>query len=164
MTETVRVNFVLVGPHAGKTMSVCGRAFEEGSYVFEGKQSEADSLARLLDYYSAYPEDRVPVLPDVVPSLPPVGDATSTVGPDPATAPIGGAGAGAALQLTPAEALARALGELDPEADDHWTSSNLPAIGHLEAVLGRDVSREEVEALASGFTRAKAREARRAST
>ena len=56
--------------------------------------------------------------------------------------------------------LAEAVGTLDPEQDTHWTSNNLPSLDHLSVLLGKKPTRGEVEAVADGYTRAKARAAR----
>lgn len=56
--------------------------------------------------------------------------------------------------------LAEAIGSLDPEVDDHWTSNNLPAIDTLADLTGKAVTRAEVNEVAEGYTRAKARAAK----
>lgn len=56
--------------------------------------------------------------------------------------------------------LGEAIGQLDPETDAHWTSNNLPAIDYLSSVTGTKVTRADVDAIAAGYTRAKARQAR----
>lgn len=56
--------------------------------------------------------------------------------------------------------LGEVIGTLDPENDAHWTSNNLPSLDHLSEATGAKVSRGEVEAIAEGYTRAKARAAK----
>jgi len=57
--------------------------------------------------------------------------------------------------------LAEAIGLLDPEVDDHWTSNNLPALDVLSDLQGgAKVGRADVEAVAAGYTRSAARKAR----
>ncbi len=56
--------------------------------------------------------------------------------------------------------LGEAIGSLDPENDKHWTSNNLPALDVLEALTGKKVARSEVDSVADGYTRAKARAAK----
>ncbi|URA07136.1 hypothetical protein P9A48_gp28 [Xanthomonas phage Mallos] len=56
--------------------------------------------------------------------------------------------------------LEEAIGSLDPEVDAHWTSNNLPAIDTLSELTGKAVTRAEVNAVADGYTRAKARAAK----
>jgi len=63
---------------------------------------------------------------------------------------------GPAQKLT----LAEAIGSLDTEVDDHWTSNNLPAIDTLADLTGKAVTRAEVNEVAEGYTRAKARAAK----
>ncbi len=58
--------------------------------------------------------------------------------------------------------LAEAIGALDPENDVHWTSNNLPSLDHLATLTGRKPARGDVDAIAEGYTRAKARTARAA--
>lgn len=56
--------------------------------------------------------------------------------------------------------LAEAIGALDPENDEHWTSNNLPSLDFLATLTGKKPSRDDVETLADGYTRAKARSAK----
>ena len=56
--------------------------------------------------------------------------------------------------------LAEAIGMLDPDVDSHWTSNNLPGLDDLERLTGKKVSRADVEAIAAGYTRAKAKAAK----
>lgn len=64
------------------------------------------------------------------------------------------------LDDTTKPSLAEAIGLLDPENDQHWTSNNLPGLDDLEKLTGKKVTRQEVDAIASGYTRAKARQAK----
>lgn len=56
--------------------------------------------------------------------------------------------------------LGEAVAELDPNADADWTSNNLPSIERLSAITGVKVTRAEVDAVAEGYTRARARQAK----
>lgn len=56
--------------------------------------------------------------------------------------------------------LAEAVGSLDPENDAHWTSNNLPSLESLLVLTGQKSSRADVDAIAEGYTRTKARAAR----
>lgn len=58
--------------------------------------------------------------------------------------------------------LAEAIGALDPEVDAHWTSNNLPSLDVLSEQTGKKVGRADVDAVADGYTRAKARAAKQA--
>tara|TARA_Y100000310_G_scaffold215849_1_gene216801 strand:+ start:133 stop:633 length:501 start_codon:yes stop_codon:yes gene_type:complete len=51
--------------------------------------------------------------------------------------------------------LVDAVYELDPSNDGHWTKKGMPHLKVLEAVLGRFVSRAEVDQVAQGFVRPK---------
>ncbi len=54
--------------------------------------------------------------------------------------------------------IAKALSELDPADDEHWTADGKPKMSALEAILGRaDVTRAQVDAAAPGFNRDAAR-------
>jgi len=64
------------------------------------------------------------------------------------------------LSDAPKPTLAEAIALLDPEVDSHWTSNNLPGLDDLERLTGKKVTRQEVDAIASGYTRAKARQAK----
>ncbi|MFA5702899.1 MAG: hypothetical protein WC982_05200 [Advenella sp.] len=56
--------------------------------------------------------------------------------------------------------LGEAIGMLDPEDSDHWTSNNLPSLDKLSELTGKKVGRADVDAVAEGYTRAKARAAK----
>ena len=56
--------------------------------------------------------------------------------------------------------LAEAIGLLDPGVDAHWTSNNLPSLERLGELTGKKVARSDVDAVAEGYTRAKARAAK----
>ena len=50
--------------------------------------------------------------------------------------------------------IATALGQLDPENDDHWTGSGLPAMAAVEERVGsKDIKRADVEAALPGWNR-----------
>lgn len=53
--------------------------------------------------------------------------------------------------------LPEAIGLLDPNNDDHWTATNIPALDHLALLTGAKVSRLEVNQAAPGYNRAAAR-------
>lgn len=56
--------------------------------------------------------------------------------------------------------LGEAVAELDPDADADWTSNNLPSIERLSAITGIKVTRAQVDEVAEGYTRARARQAK----
>ncbi|UIS24756.1 hypothetical protein P9A53_gp23 [Xanthomonas phage vB_Xar_IVIA-DoCa6] len=198
--------FVLVGPHAGKTMNVNGHQFEDGEFTFVGGDAQAAVLARVFEFYGALPADKAELvrlkgrerepgrgrkeLDQAIAGLPgdhtdpdyvvnsmrnhwgdlftagdelmvrevvvkpegdktdaTVGDQTNTQTPEPPKAPI-------------MPSLAEAIGLLDPSDDQDWTSNNLPNLERLEALTGKKPSRADVEAIADGYTRAKAKAAK----
>ena len=47
----------------------------------------------------------------------------------------------------------QALGELDVNNDEHWTKSGQPAMLAVEAKVGQDLKRPQVEAAFPGFSR-----------
>lgn len=49
-----------------------------------------------------------------------------------------------------------AVGSLDMVIDDHWTKSGLPALAAVAGLLGRRVTRAEVNAAVPGAKRAEA--------
>ncbi|WP_066795077.1 hypothetical protein [Sphingomonas soli] len=46
-----------------------------------------------------------------------------------------------------------AIDLLDPANDDHWTGAGLPAVDAVKAILGRDVTRAEINEAAPEFMR-----------
>lgn len=136
---TVTQKFVLVGPHAGKTLNVNGHEFEDGEYVFQGSAEQVAVLTRIFADYAALPAEHAEL-------------AELKAG----QAPV----APAADATTGKPTLGEAIGALDPENDKHWTSNNLPALDVLEELTGKKVARDEVNSVADGYTRAKARAAK----
>jgi hypothetical protein len=51
------------------------------------------------------------------------------------------------------ERITTALAQLDPDRDEHWTSSGLPAMDAMRALVGAEVTRAQVTAAAPDFTR-----------
>lgn len=104
--------------------------------------------------------------------LKPEGDDTGDKGSDVlgSQAPASDASTGAGLQAhdpNPPQdpqkpTLAEAIGLLDPEVEAHWTSNNLPSLDILSEQVGKKVGRADVDAVAEGYTRAKARAAKQA--
>ncbi len=141
--------FVLIGPHKGKTMEVNGRPFEEGHYTFEGSKTEVENLTRLFSYYGAVPEADAALMDAIDGNDGNDGNDGGSVGSTDK--------APAAPVLDPKPTLAEALGDLDPDNEDHWTSNNLPSLDFLSEKTGTKVSRAQVEEVADGFTRAKAK-------
>lgn len=172
---SVNQKFVLVGPHAGQTMHVNGHEFVDGEMTFQGSAEQAATLERVFEFYGAMTAEKAELhalrgeqkpegdkQPDSTAQVDSgasggqadaQGSATSTEAAKPAQdAPSG------APDAKPS--LAEAIGLLDPEVDAHWTSNNLPNLEHLGELTGKKVARDEVNAVAEGYTRAKARAAK----
>ena len=60
------------------------------------------------------------------------------------------------------ETVADALQALDPSKDDHWTSRGVPSIEAMVKLLGRNVTRAEIEEVAPDYTRSVAKAAKAA--
>lgn len=146
---SVTQKFVLVGPHAGKTLSVNGHEFVDGEYTFQGSAEQVGTLARIFADYAALPEEQAE-LAQLKAEKAAQTPAPAAQVPDAAvtTEPVG------------KPTLGEAIGRLDPDDDKHWTSNNLPALDVLEALTGKKVARSDVDAVADGYTRAKARAAK----
>jgi hypothetical protein len=172
--STVTQKFVLVGAHKGKTVAVNGHEFVDGEYVFQGSHESMATLTRIFAYYDAIPEEqaiaaakdeelaklRAQVAAGQKAQAMPVTAAAAEAiveAAKPATA-----GAPAAADASGKLPLAEAIGLLSPDADEHWTSNNLPSLQYLSDVTGKAVSRTDVDAIAEGYTRAKARTAKAA--
>ena len=172
---SVNQKFVLVGPHAGQTMHVNGHEFVDGEMTFQGSAEQAATLERVFEFYGAMtaekaelhalrgeqkPEGNKQPEGGAQADSGATGDQAGTQGSTTSTETTGTA------QNTPNGApdvkpsLAEAIGLLDPETDAHWTSNNLPNLEHLGELVGKKVARDEVNAVAEGYTRAKARAAK----
>ena len=203
-------NFVLIGPHAGKTMTINGHQFVDGKFTFRGDSSHIETLTRIFSFYGAVPDDQAgPEVEDqddgqptraeldrILASLPmeqtdpdyvvnglrghfgelftdedeahvrelviapPVAPAEPSAPPAEATGSDTNTAPPAAPPADVKPDLAEAIGLLDPEASNDWTSNNLPSLERLEALTGSKPSRSDVEGIAPGYTRAKAKAAK----
>lgn len=61
------------------------------------------------------------------------------------------------------ETVADALQALDPKVDEHWTARGVPSIEAMTKLLGRQVTRAEIEEQAPDYTRSVAKAAKAAS-
>lgn len=138
--------FILIGPHTGKTMPVNGHEFVDGEMTFHGSAEQVAVLARVFEYYGAVTEQQAELqeLRKVPQKKPTLEEALEEKEED----------------IPGALSLAEAIGTLDPKDEDHWTSNNLPSLDYLSAVVGKRVGRDDVNAIADGYTRAKARTAK----
>ena len=211
---SVTQKFVLIGPHAGRSMVVNGHEFVDGEFTYAGSEGQAATLARVLEFYGAVPAEKAeleqlrsertgPIRADLDKALSELpGDQTDPeyvvkamsahfgelfTAEDEAKVrelvkaqasqgasgdQAGTQGSAASTETTGADqnkpngapdskpSLAEAIGPLDPETDAHWTSNNLPNLEHLSELIGKKVARDEVNAVAEGYTRAKARAAK----
>ncbi len=208
--SSTKQKFVLVGPHAGRTLSVNGHEFVDGELTFAGSAEQIATLARVFEYYGAVtaesaelqelraangitrqaldialsglPGDQVDPEYVVASMSAHFGDLftaedeaqvrrlvvvqadsdASDTGPDSLGSDSSTSGNNADQNSPTAGpgSIAEAIGVLDPENELHWTSNNLPSLDYLENLLGKKVARGEVDAVAAGYTRAKARAAK----
>ena len=169
MAHTV-TKFHLVGPYAGKTVTLgakkkeMGRQFEfvDGVYTFEGSDKEALNIGNYLKRcYQAYPEG--PLL-EAAQKAAAGGEPAAPANPEPPQKPV---------EPTPPanpdpladdndkpETIVEALNMLDPENDEHWTSRKLAQVDEVEKLLGREVTRAEIEEAAPDFDREAAKAAK----
>lgn len=165
MSGTTTQKFVLVGPHAGKTMAVNGHEFVDGELVFQGSSAQIAVLTNIFGFYGAVPAEKAELEQlraeksqgEQTPV--PAGDKGGEQTQAPA-APVGSDTNDKDVKDPVFPTLAEAIGMLDPENDAHWTSNNLPGLDDLSKLTGKAVSRADVEAIAAGYTRAKARQAK----
>lgn len=184
--------YVLIGPHAGKTMNVNGHQFVDGVSDVNVSGAQVGVLTRVLSYYGAVPEaeaELAELKAEKAEKAEKAGARTAPTRADLDAAIAGLPGdqvdpdyvvtamrshfgdlftAGDELMVREAviakpsgkPTLSEAIGMLDPDVDSHWTSNNLPGLDDLERLTGKKVSCQEVEAIAAGYTRAKARAAK----
>lgn len=199
MSTSKTQKFVLIGPHAGKTIAINGHEFVDGEFAYAGSEQQVATLARVFEFYGAVPAEQAELqelraqkqakgegptrkqLDEAIAALP--GEQTDpdyvvgamrshfgdlfTAGDEMMVREAVVAKPADQTQSPAPDAddtakpsLAEAIGMLDPEVDSHWTSNNLPGLDDLERLTGKKVSRQEVDAIASGYTRAKARQAK----
>ena len=172
---SVHQKFVLVGPHAGQTMHVNGHEFVDGEMAFQGSAEQAATLERVFEFYGAMTAEKAELhalrgKQKPADSKQPEGGAWVDSGTSGGQADAQGS-ATSTEAAKPAQdapngapdakpSLAEAIGLLDPEVDAHWTSNNLPNLERLGELTGKKVARDEVNAVAEGYTRAKARAAK----
>lgn len=158
--------FILVGPHAGKDITLGGRRFVGGRHHFEGSPEEVGRLVHTLgQFYSAHPEGP---LAEAAAQEYERGKARTGADPQPAAVqPVGGPGEGASadrkaddgapplpegsapsapdgasaptevrLPGVNAEKLKASLLALDPANDDHWTQIGRPSLTAVAEIYG----------------------------
>jgi hypothetical protein len=154
--------FVLIGAVAGQSLAINGHEFVDGKYTFTGNSEQVDALTRIFSYYSAVPAEQAELmelraLAAGRAASAPVNEQTNQ---DPAASTKPAADDKALEAALTEVTLAEAISKLDPENDAHWTSNNLPSVDVLSSITGKKVTRDEVNTIADGYTRAKARAAR----
>lgn len=166
----VQSNFTLIGALEGRSITVAERVkFVDGVFQFVGTADETENLSRYLAMYSAYPEGSVlDAARDALAASGAAGEVptpvevhTKTVdqGPQPDPLEIRQAGKDAAdkeqqdAKGPAAETLAEALSLLKKDLNAHWTGQGLPSVDAVAALLGRAVTRKEIEEAAPGFKR-----------
>lgn len=157
--------YVLIGPHAGKTMTVNGHQFVDGAFEAHVGEDKVGMLTRVLSFYGAVTEAEAELLALRAQAAKPVvqaegGEVVLTA----AITEVVGSATVADVPKAPAgdvkPTLGEAVGMLDPEDPTHWTSNNLPSLDYLSTLTGTKVARGDVEDVADGYTRAKARAAK----
>lgn len=160
----LKVSMVLVGPHAGKTISYNrGRyQFENGRCVLQSPDpKQIGTAVRVLGtYYSAYPEgstdleqaqkrwsDAQTEAPAADEDDPPDEDG----GPD-GDSDVHDEGDRPSRPRRPTN-LEEALAALDHTNEDHWTAAGEPNCQVLGKMLGRPVSRANVKEAAPDLVR-----------
>lgn len=158
--------FVLVGPHAGKTVMVSGHQFTEGEMTFHASHDVLMSLTQVLGFYGAIPAEHAELAQlkqkqakeeskaEVAEAKPTAAEEKDAAAAKALAEALGDDSPAGEIDL------AEALSTLDPNVEAHWTSNNLPSLDYLSTMVGSKVSRGDVEALAEGYTRAKARAAK----
>jgi hypothetical protein len=183
MSSSAQETFVLVGVHAGKDIQINGHQFEDGEFHFQGSPEQVIALTNVFSYYGAVPKaiaknqaleaelaalraqvqgQQASAVDLVQQTAAPALDIAAVTIQEPAAAPtqVAQPAAASAAPTAAVVTLGEAIGALDPEADGDWTSNNLPSLDRLAELVGKKPSRDEVEAIATGYTRAKARAAR----
>ena len=172
--ETKTQRYLLVGPHTGKTLTVNGHPFVEGRYSFTGPAHQIASLTNIFRRYSALPEAEAQAFQieyikangteeerkAVADFEARQSDGGSFLIPQTGGEQTGGEQTGGEQTGGERPTLGEAIGMLDPEDSDHWTSNNLPSLDKLSELTGKKVGRADVDAVAEGYTRAKARAAK----
>lgn len=149
---SVSQKYVLVGPHKGKNLNVNGHEFADGEFTFHGSAEQVANLTRVFENYAALPAQVAELL-----ALKAEQQQQQPQNPPSLQAVVGGSNDTPAPIVPGKPSLAEAIGQLSWEQETHWTSNNLPSIDVLSELTGRKVARADVEAVAAGYTRAKAK-------
>lgn len=161
------MKFILVGPHAGKTITLGGHQFVEGAFDFgpdgAGVVPGPDEVAKkgrlLAKLYQAYPEGS-PELEAAAKRIKgdkePEGRLDVGKREEQQQAQQQPAGAGGSERARQG-AVRSALTKLDPKVDAHWTGAGLPSVEAVRELSGdKEVSRGDIQNLAPKLTREEA--------
>ena len=169
MSTIIQTTFVLTGALAGRTIRLGSQpyAFEKGRLTVTAPAEEVALHARFLERnWQAYPEGH-PALKDVPEGQPVSSDVQPNVGGTEAGGVPDGDGQQAVLTDPVKEPtvelntkLQKSVLALDPADETHWTKDGKPAMTAVEKLYGSaGITRADVEAVAPGHTRDKAKAA-----
>ena len=169
MSTVIQTTFVLTGPLAGRTVRLGSQPypFDNGRLTITAPAEEVALHARFLERnWQAYPEGH-PALKDVPEGQPVSSDVQPNVGGTEAGGVPDGDGQPAVLTDPVKEPtvelntkLQKAVLGLDPADDTNWTKDGKPAMTAVEKLYGSTgITRADVEAVAPGHTRDKAKAA-----
>lgn len=182
MSAVITQVFVITsGPHVGKTCNIVGHAFVEGRLAFRGSAEQVQVLTNIFSFNGIEPdrggapavaadEQNFEAHSTWAEPPAPAAEQAATEQPVPQDSRDDATGEDGSLEQQGEDAdlqamlgkpsLGEAVAALDPENDAHWTSNNLPNLEALTGLTGSKVARGQVEAIASGYTRAKAKVAK----
>lgn len=189
MSSVIQTTFHLTGPKAGQTINLGSLPypFVKGSLTIRATPEDTALHARALERnWQAYPEGH-PALKEqsngqrdlqaaekpnsaaaVLSDLQPNGagaesgveENNGSGAADPETGKAGGVSHGDGQPPELNQKLLKAVRTLDPTNDEHWTKDGKPAVSAVAHLYGSaDVTRKDVDAVAPGFTRDKAKPA-----
>ena len=151
MSTVIQTTFVLTGPLAGRTIRLGSQPypFDKGRLTITAPAEEVALHARFLERnWQAYPEGH-PALKEV-----PDGPRDLQEGSQPDGQPV----KEPTVELN--TKLQKAVLGLDPADDTNWTKDGKPAMTAVEKLYGSaGITRADVEAVAPGHTRDKAKAA-----
>ena len=169
MSTIIQTTFVLTGALAGRTIRLGSQpyVFENGRLTITAPAEEIALHARFLERnWQAYPEGH-PALEGQADGQRDLQEGSQPDGQLPVhgdVQPNGGATDGDGQQAQPNPEvntkLQKAVLGLDPADDTHWTKDGKPAMTAVEKLYGSAaITRADVEAVAPGWTREKAKAA-----
>ena len=171
MSTVIQTTFVLTGPLAGRTIRLGSQPypFDNGRLTITAPAEEVALHARFLERnWQAYPEGH-PALKEVPDGPRDLQEGSQPDGQQPVHSDVQPNGEGQPAVLTdPVKEptvelntkLQKAVLGLDPADDTNWTKDGKPAMTAVEKLYGSaGITRADVEAVAPGHTRDKAKAA-----